>query len=180
MEIKAKTEKTKITETAGSTVCKFKEPLDEPKIKTRQKETFQELMNRRCAENRDEIYGWFNLVDDAKKVGLELNIDIFSLGRVPNGFFAKGNAKYEGVAQVFTITLAPGLFLASSKSNDKGMKILEGFAKLFMQKPDLVYKDNKHGHGLIYTAEWYIGMSEENKRKMLEEARNDSEYETIV
>ena len=133
METKAKTErKTEIAKTAGSTGCNFKEPLDESKIKTQQKETFQELMNRRYAENRGGIFGYFNLVDDAKEVGLELNLDIFRLARVPNGFHAKGNAKYEGTEQVFTITMAPGLFLVSSNSNEKEMKIFEGFAKLFM------------------------------------------------
>jgi len=153
-------------------------PLGEPKMEIKNR-TFQDIVNRHCAENRHGIYGWFNLVDDAKEAGLELNIDISGLRRLSNGFYAEGTAKYEGTEQVFTISMTPEMFLVSSKPNEQGMKIFEGFAKLFIQKPDLVYRDNKYGQGLIYTAEWYMCMSEAKKQEMLEEARNDSGYEII-
>ena len=56
---------------------------------------FQEHVKKVQAETRDRVYGWWNLEEDAKKVGLELELDILSATKMGPGFNIGFRARYD-------------------------------------------------------------------------------------
>jgi len=164
----------------GADLKDWKGELKEPPMKTQNKGTFYEHLQEHMKNSKHGIYGWFDLMEDAKDIELEITPDLMSLTRQPGGFSTGGNAKYKGIDRRVCISMIPGLFLVSTLNDNEGMKILEeGFGKLFRQKPNAVYKDLIHTNGEMITAEWYIGMEKKQMEEMMDDAKNSVDYELI-
>lgn len=124
------------------------------------------------------IYGWFDLVGDAEEAGLKMDLDLGAIGKVGSGFYAKGRMDFEGNGETFVVTMTSGLYLVSTPPTEDGRKVIEsGFAKLFMQSPNVVYKDQSHDG--MFTAEWYLGQDEAYIDEQIQAVKSNPDYEVL-